>query len=217
MTDDDTLSERTPGLQFVWWETKTGEEAETWWGQLAGSTHRLRIVADQLETLASKRNIDLALTELAYHLENYFVRIYELRERALGFLIAVTNDTAIVRALKSQKRRQDAFIALHKQMPMLIDHLEALLKLLDEDITIRNTHTHEQFLNVVLDTGYDIFNPQDALLDLQKDEKARKRLERFLRKEMRRLAQDYGDKVRAIFETTWSFLDAADAWIRRPT
>jgi hypothetical protein len=102
-------------------------------------------------------------------------------------------------------------------MPMLIDHLEALLKLLDEDITIRNTHTHEQLLNVVLDTGYDIFNPQDALLDLQKDEKARKMLERFLRKEMRRLAQVYGDKVRAIFETTWSFLDAADAWIRRPT
>ena len=151
------------------------------------------------------------------YLENYFVRIYELRERALGFLIAVTNDTVNVRALKSQKRRQDAFIALNKQMPMLIEYLEALLKILDEGVTIRNTHTHEQFRNVVLDAGYDIFNPQDVLIDLQKDEEARKRLERFLRKEMRRLAQVYGDKVRAIFETTWNFLDAADAWIRRPT
>jgi hypothetical protein len=55
-----------------------------------------------------------------------------------------------------------------------------------------------------------------VLLDLQKDENARRRLERFLRKEMRRLAQVDGDKVRAIVETTWSFLDAADDWIRRP-
>jgi hypothetical protein len=76
MTNNDTLSERTPGLQFVWWETKKGKEAQVWWGQLAGSTHRLRIIVDQLEPLASKRNIHVALTELAYHLENYFVRIY---------------------------------------------------------------------------------------------------------------------------------------------
>jgi hypothetical protein len=216
MTNDGTLSERTPGLQFVWWETNVGEEAETWWGQLAGSTHRLRIVADQLEMLASKRSIDLALTELAYHLENYVVRIYELRERVLGLLIAVTHDTASVRALKSPKGRQKALMALHKQVPMLMAPLEALLTLLDEEINIRNTHTHGQFLNVVLDTGYDIFDPQDALIDLQKNETARKRLERFLRKEMRRLAQLYGDKVRAIAEMTWSFLHAADGWIRRP-
>jgi hypothetical protein len=188
MTNDGTLSGRTPGLQFVWWETNVGEEAETWWRQLAGSTHRLRIVADQLEMLASKRNIDLALTELAYYLENYFVRIYELRERALGLLIAVTHDTASVRALKSQKGRQKALIALHKQVPMPMTPLEDLLQLLDEEINIRNTHTHEQFLNVVLDTGYDIFNPQDALIDLQKNETAR----------------------------NWSFLHAADGWIRRP-
>jgi hypothetical protein len=71
---------------------------------------------------------------------------------------------------------------------MLMTPLEDLLQLLDEEINIRNTHTHEQFLNVVLDTGYDIFNPQDALIDLQKNETAR----------------------------NWSFLHAADGWIRRP-
>jgi hypothetical protein len=215
--EEDTFSERTPGLQFVYWETNAGEEAGTWWGQLAGSTHRLRVVADQLETLASKRNIDLALTELAYHLENYFVRIYELRERALGFLIAVTKDSKNVKALKSHDGRQKAIIILQEHVPTLLPPLEALLMLLDEEINIRNTHTHEQFLNVVLDTGYDIFDPQDALLDLQKNATARKRLERFLRKEMRRIAQVYGDKVRAINETTWNFLQAADDWNKGPT
>ena len=45
---------------------------------------------------------------------------------------------------------------------------------LDEEIKIRHGHTHEQFLNLVLDTGYDIYDPQDALLDLQNNEHARK-------------------------------------------
>ena len=53
MTKNDTLSERTPGLHCVWWETKKGEEAQVWWGQLAGSTHSLHIIVDQLEN--SKR------------------------------------------------------------------------------------------------------------------------------------------------------------------
>src|SRR2546427_5310317 len=215
MTKNDTRAERTPGLQFVWWETKKGEEAQVWWGQLAGSTHRLHIIVDQLETLASKRNINLALTELSYHLENYFVHIYELRERALGFLNVIINDDRKIRAIKDKKQRQKVFIALHEQMPVLIDPLASLLHLLDDEIKIRHGHTHEQFLNLVLDTGYDIYDPQDALLDLQNNEHARKRLERFLRKEMRRLAQVYGDKVRVIYETAWSYLKAADAWIRR--
>ena len=165
--------------------------------------------------LASKRNIDSALRELAYHLENYLVRIYELQERAVGFLTAVTHDTENVRALKSHKKRREAFLVLHKQVPTLVDPLLVLLHLLDEEIKIRHGHTHEQFLNLVLDTGYDIYDPQDALLDLQNNEHAHKRLERFLRKEMRRLAQVYGDKVRVIYETAWSYLKAADDWIRR--
>jgi len=85
MPSNITNNETTPGLRFIWWETRPGEEAGTWWGQLAGSTHRLYTVAEQLETLASKRNLDAALTELGYHVENYFVRIYELR-RTCGWL-----------------------------------------------------------------------------------------------------------------------------------
>jgi hypothetical protein len=106
---------------------------------------------------------------------------------------------------------------LQEQVPTLVDPLAALLNLLDEEIKMRHTHTHEQFLNLVLDTGYDIHDPQDALLDLHNNEYARKKLERFLRKEMRRLAHVYGDKVTAIYATAWSYLKAADDWIRRTT
>jgi hypothetical protein len=111
--------------------------------------------------------------------------------------------------------RQKASIALQEQVPTLIDPLAALLNLLDEEIKMRHTHTHEQFLNLVLDTGYDIFDPHDALLDLHNNENARKQLERYLRKEMRRRAHVYGDKVTAIYETAWSYLQAADDWSRK--
>ena len=89
-------------------------------GQLAGSTHRLYTVTEQLETLASKRNLDAALTELGYHLENYFVRIYELRERVVGYLIATTNDVQNAQALKSQAKRADALTALRRRVPLLL-------------------------------------------------------------------------------------------------
>jgi hypothetical protein len=59
MSSEET--ERTPGLQFVWWETRGGEEVGTWWGQLAGSTHRLLVVAEQLEKLRAKRDINWSI------------------------------------------------------------------------------------------------------------------------------------------------------------
>ena len=36
MSDEVDDSSPEPGLQFYWYETKIGEEAGTWWGQLAG-------------------------------------------------------------------------------------------------------------------------------------------------------------------------------------
>ena len=215
MTSDSPNNERTPGLTFIWWETRPGEEAGTWWGQLAGSTHHLYVVVDQLEKLPSKRNLDLALTELGYHIENYFVRIYELRERVVGYLIAATNDVQTVRDIKSQRKRRNALTALRTRVPKLIEPLEHLLELLDAEIRIRNTHTHEQFLNIVLDTGQDIFDPQDMLIDIQGNIDTRRKLERYFRKEIRRLTEIYAEKVRAIHKATWDFLRAADRSIQK--
>ena len=205
-----TTSKRTPGLQFVWWQTRPEDEAGTWWGQLAGSTHRLRVVADQLELLERDPNIEAALMQLGYHLENYFMRIYELRERVLGYLMAITKDSERVRALKNKQARQAVLTVLRERVPKTIEPLQQLLKLLDEEIKIRNTHTHKQFLNIVLDTGQDIFDPRDALVDLENDPSAWSQLEEFLRMEIRRLSELYAEKVRAIYEVTWRFLDVAE-------
>jgi hypothetical protein len=153
--------------------------------------------------------MESALAQLGYHLENYFVRVYELRERVFGYLTATTKDSESIKALKNKRRRQASLIALGKRVPNMIEPLDRLLKLLNDEIKVRNTHTHEQFLNIVLDTGQDIFDPRDALLDLEKDPSARRKLEKFLKVEVRRLSDLYADKVRSIYEATWNFLQAA--------
>ena len=207
---DGARLERAPGLQFIWWIPKVGQTPDTWWGQLAGSTHRLITIAEHLDNIQSRRNVDQALNELNYHLENYFVRVYELRERVVGYLTAVTADPQTIRNLKHGNKRKEALKALRGRLPMTIDSLTALLNLLDDEIKIRNTHTHEQFLNIVLDTGEEMFDPRDALVDLEKDSRARRKLAGFLRNEIRRLAEMYSDRARTVHEYTWNFLKAAD-------
>ena len=51
MSDEVDDSSPEPGLLFYYYETKIGEEAGTWWGQLAGGMHRLVTVREELEAL----------------------------------------------------------------------------------------------------------------------------------------------------------------------
>jgi hypothetical protein len=66
-------------LEFYWYESKSSEEAGTAWGQLAGASHRLHFVCEEIETCASGATVERALERLEYHMENYLVRVYELR------------------------------------------------------------------------------------------------------------------------------------------
>jgi len=77
-------------LEFYWHETKPGEEAGTTWGQLAGASHRLHFVCQEMESSPSDAIIEHALERLEYHMENYPVRVYELRERAVYRLASST-------------------------------------------------------------------------------------------------------------------------------
>ena len=70
-------------LEFYWYETKLGEEAGAAWGQLAVAADRLNFVCEELAACASEAKIELVLGRLGYHMENYLVRVYELRERAV--------------------------------------------------------------------------------------------------------------------------------------
>ena len=206
-------------LEFYWYETKPGEEAGTAWGQVAGASHRLHFVCQEMESCPSDAIIERALERLEYHMENYLVRVYELRERAVALLTALDGRPEIVRQLKSARHRGSALQALKDRGGVFTGEVERLLHELDADIALRNQHTHDKFLSVGIWTDNDIYDPADALLDLSTQSDAHEALKEFLKEEMQRLVDEYVAKGRAVFDATWAFLDAVgpEKRTRRPT
>jgi hypothetical protein len=196
-------------LEFYWYETKPGEEAGTAWGQLAGASHRLHFVCEEMEACASDAAIERALERLEYHMENYLVRIYELRERAVALVAAIDGRPQMAGFLKGERRRNEALQMLQERGCVFCQELRVLLASLDADIGLRNRHTHDKFLSVGIWTDDGIYDPADALLDLSGRPEAEKVLRDFLREEIQRLVDEQVVKGRAVFDATWIFLGVA--------
>lgn len=195
-------------LEFYWYETKPGEKAGAAWGQLAGAAHRLHFVCEELAECASADKIELVLRRLEYHMENYLVRVYELRERAVSLAAATSGRTEIAGLLKSKRKRSAALQSIQGIGSAFAEALETLLVSLDADIALRNQHTHDKFLSVGIWTDNDIFDPADALLDLSENPEAHQQLCDFLQEEIGRLVDEHVAKGKAVFDATWAFLDA---------
>jgi hypothetical protein len=198
-------------LEYYWVQTEVGDEAGTAWGQLAGAAHRLLFVCEELVACRADRNLEHLLPRLAYHMENYLVRIYELRERLVMLVAAMDGQSDLAKSLKSKKKRGAALQALeNRHEERFITVLESLLSKMDPDIELRNQHTHDKFLSVGIWTGDDIFDPADALLDVSHNAEASKQLRQFLRKDIKRLVTQYDEKGRDIIDSTFSFLRIVD-------
>jgi hypothetical protein len=148
-------------------------------GQLAGAAHRLLFVREELEACTSDPNIETVLMRLEYHMENYLVRIYELRERTVSLAAVIIGDVQIARLLKSKRQRSTALRMIQNYGSALSQSLETLLARLDSDIALRNRHTHDTFLSIVICVDNDIYDPADALMDLGHDPDARLELVRL--------------------------------------
>jgi hypothetical protein len=202
-------------LQFYWYESKPDEQLGSLWAQVIGATDRLRFVCDELMESVTEPEIEKALERLAYDAENYLIRAYELRERVVS-LIATLSGTSSRGAqqmagdLKSADKRQPAIANVRKTLPTVAGPLARLLAALDDDIKLRNFHTHDTFLQIGLWTGNDIYDPADVLLDLQSQPKARKRLETLLRKGAKRLAREYKRKADRVIRSAMALVKSAD-------
>lgn len=213
MTKEDSTNSSPTELIFYWYECKVGEEHRWYWGQLNSSIHRLGFIQNELNAIKRISDIDLALERLAYHMENYLVRIYELRERAVK-LLAVFAGCGIdkIGQLKAKEKEiRENFLKKLVVEQSVRDTYRQLLSLMDDDITLRNQNTHDTFLSLGLYTRHDIFNPQDALIDIQHQqpemyESFRKRI----RQEMRNTIQRYSDKISEIIRLTMITLKQLD-------
>ncbi len=210
MSQDDTSNPLPIGLQFYWYESKPGEEYAQYWAELCGSMHRLAYVREELEAVRGIRDIDQALERLAYHMENYLIRIYELRERSAKLLKVVSGYEGSIGQLKGRDTRQNALSRLPHISASIVYQYLSLLSLLDDDIELRNQNTHDTFLSLGFSAGYDIYDPHDALLDLQHQEREHKEFKRRLRKEISQTVEHYSTKIDEIISLTQGLLEAMD-------
>lgn len=138
------------------------------------------------------------------------MRIYELRERAAKLLKLFARHDGEIRELKGRKTRRQAL----SNMPLISQDAKEqflrLMSILDDDIDLRNLNTHETFLSLGYSTGYDIYDPHDALIDLQRDEAAHKDFQRKLRDEIGRTVEHYVAKIGMIQSHAMSLLKEMD-------
>jgi len=214
MKQDDSTSLFSTGLWFYWYECKSGEEHQWYWGQLAGSTHRLGFIHEELLRVARVSDIDLALQRLNYQMENYLIRIYELRERAAKLLLAFAGrpaDGRLLNEIKGKKTRQNAVENLGTIDPQVRDSYLQLLDLIDRDIDLRNQNTHDTFLSLGLSTGDNIFDPHDALLDVQHQHpRMYKGFKKKLRSQIRETIKREADKISEVNRLAWRILKQMD-------
>jgi hypothetical protein len=207
MTLEDSSNPLPTGLRFFWYENKPGEEHAQHWAQLCASIHRLVFIREELEVVNNIRDMNQALERLAYHMENYLVRIYELRERVAKLLATFSGYRGNIGQLKWRETRQEALSRLLHIGPKITDQYLRLLSILDDDIDLRNQNTHDTFLGLGFSTGYDIFDPHDVLVDLQDQVQAHKDFKKRLRKEIGQAVRRYDMKIDEIIHLTRGLLE----------
>lgn len=214
-TNSEDAGEVRTGLHLVWWETPHGDEPGSWRGQLAGAANRVRVLTEGLKQAARRRDVSKGLSELTYHLENYFVRIYELRERAIPLVEWVTG--VKLSAAKNRGKRAGAVARIPHSFADIADRFEQLLALLDDDIATRNEHTHSRFLSLqlVIPPSH-VHDPENVLLETT-NHPFNVGVRRVLRREIKRLAIEHGEKAQLISTCAWSLLQASDRHVVGPT
>lgn len=200
-------------LKLFWYDKKTGEEVQQSWGQVAGSMHRLLFVREELNLVLGSDDIDYFLDKLQYHIENYLFRAYELRERTVILIEEIAKIKKLGVRLKNKNKRPNALSEILCLKPELVEPTRELLSLLDSDLELRNFHTHETFLSLGLWIESNIFDPKDALIDLKSNRNDHKKMENFLRDEMKLLASEYATKIDRIAKNTYSLLEISDPFI----
>ena len=209
------MSDLPTGVHFYWYEPKAGDEHARYWGQLCGSMHRLAFVREELDATIEISEIDPALERMAYHMENYLVRIYELRERAAKLVKACGGHHGDIGPLKGFDQRRDTVNILSINQSAKDRYLE-LLAILDDDIALRNQNTHDTFLSLGYSTGSDVYDPHDALLDVQSAGPTKSsEFEDTLRDEIVRTVQRYQETIDQIISVTHQLLEQLDFAERR--
>lgn len=202
-------------LVFYWYELPSEPAArrDRYWGELIGAAHGLGFVGEEFAAAGRVRNLRRSLEKLEYAMQNYFGRVYELRERALLLVNeGLPGHKKKLERLKKPELREaiaaDLLSTFPNDIPVLLD----LFALLDGDIGLRNQHTHTTFLHVGLNLDGGLCDPDGLLLELEA--RPRPVIEKALRGEIRLLVNDYSLRIAAVIAVTMRLLELHDQWPR---
>ncbi|MCP6763272.1 MAG: hypothetical protein NHB32_31855 [Fischerella sp. CENA71] len=213
MYQDNSFNSLPVGLRFYWYESEKWEKLPQYWAELCGSMHRLVFVREQFNTINEVSDISEALHRLEYHMENYLIRIYELRERALKLLEAFCGEKNIGK-LKQKERRKDEVEKILPNNPEISSQYLDLLSILDDDIELRNQNTHETFLSLGYSNGYDIYDPYDVLVEFQAQSSEYDEFVQQLKEAIDQTIHCYENKINQIIDLTQGLLEEMD-WTNR--
>lgn len=147
------MSSDSPKITLYWYEIKRNERKGAAWAELLYAAERVKFACEELASSTCGRNVPLALKRLAYHAENFLVRAYELRERAVRFIAIVLRDEVTARDVKNKKRQPEVIEKLGRLHAEVAQALDRLLTALDNEVLARNVHTHDTFLRIGLWTA----------------------------------------------------------------
>jgi hypothetical protein len=204
-------------LQIYWYEMPQTAAPRARWGQFMGAIFRLVDLEDELIDASKQRDISKRLHRVIRIIESYLHRSYELRERAVNLLGAVTGEHAIMRSCKDPKKRAQSLGKLRGSYTDLVDNLDQMLGLLDNDMLLRNMHTHEQFLSIGLVAPNGPYDPDDILMQLENNPSEYRWMVSLLRSEIRKLVSEYRLRIRDLRDAALALATSADNTLKATT
>ncbi len=185
------------------------------WGQFVGSIHRLRDIDEELTDALRKRDIRKRLHRVTRIIESYLYRAYELRERVVNLLAVVSGDAAAAKATKHPPSRAKALSKIQRSHLAFCEGVDRLMNMLQDDMDLRNEHTHGHFLSLGLMVGNGPYDPEDVLTELESQPDEYRAMTALLRKETKRLADEYRTRIRSVRDAAFALAEIADP-IRSP-
>ena len=192
-------SEGTPRLVLEWVDPPTRPDAEWWWVQVAQGMHRLVDVRERLEAVSRMRDPQRALVEFRAALELCWWHTYAVRDRAIELLAVKTTDRKAAGAMKSPTKRCAAQAVLSAKDPSLTSKVAALVQLIDATVAHRNQHTHNIYVGIALDVGYDSYSPDDVLDEIGSGRNSRE-IRRSVAAVVRRKSRDCAAHLQQVID-----------------
>ncbi|MCG3138812.1 MAG: hypothetical protein HJJLKODD_02681 [Phycisphaerae bacterium] len=193
-----TQAKKPSALKFYWYEIRPNEAKGAVWGQFMGAIHRLLDIDEELTDALRQRDIRKQLHRVTRITESYLHRVYELRERMVNLLAMVTGNTTAAKATKNPQKRANALSRIQGSHRALCEGVDRLMGMLDDDVLLRNMHTHQQFLSLGLMAYNGPYDPDDVLMELEHQPDERKAMNSLLRKETRKLADEYRTRIQSV-------------------